>query len=252
MFRFSYLTGISFRPGSCTPIYSDNSTSPKRQHMKGIIFDMDGTMVDNMMVHHRAWQRQLAALGLQLTLEEVRQEIHGVNIELLERIFGSRFSEEERMKISNQKEQAYREIFLPELALIDGLSAFLDELIQQGLPIAIGTAAPVENVDFVLDNLGIRHYFQAIFHAGDVRKGKPDPEIFLLAAKSLGLKGEECLVFEDSPTGAEAAYRAGSKACIITTTHSQEEFQNFPHILTFVPSYQQLSLSQLKKLWTGS
>lgn len=82
---------------------------------RAFIFDMDGTMVDNMMVHHRAWQRKLAALGLDLTLEEVRQSIHGINEEILGRLFGDRFSPEERHRIAWEKEAEYRDIFLSEL-----------------------------------------------------------------------------------------------------------------------------------------
>jgi len=92
--------------------------------MKGIIFDMDGTMVDNMMIHHRAWQKQLASLGLEMSLEEVQEKIHGVNHEILERLFGDRFTPAERLQIANAKEAAYREIFLPELQLIDGLAGY--------------------------------------------------------------------------------------------------------------------------------
>jgi beta-phosphoglucomutase-like phosphatase (HAD superfamily) len=140
---------------------------------KGIIFDMDGTMVDNMMIHHRAWQRKLAELGLDFTLQEVMAQIHGVNDEILVRLFGERFTAAERQQIAAEKEAAYREIFLPELKLIDGLPQFLDQLQQAGVPLVIGTAAPVENMDFILDELHLRPYFRAAFHAGDVSHGKP-------------------------------------------------------------------------------
>ncbi|MBP8239870.1 MAG: HAD hydrolase-like protein, partial [Saprospiraceae bacterium] len=109
---------------------------------RAFIFDMDGTMVDNMMVHHRAWQRKLAALGLELTLEEVRQSIHGINEEILERLFGDRFSPEERRRIAWEKEAEYRDIFLSELKLVPGLEAFLKSAQQAGIRMGIGTAAP--------------------------------------------------------------------------------------------------------------
>lgn len=205
--------------------------------MKGFLFDMDGTMVDNMMIHHRAWQRKLSELGLDMTIEEVKEKIHGVNNEILERLFGDRFTAADRERISGEKEAAYREIFLPQLKLIDGLQAFLDQAKSANIPMAIGTAAPEENAQFLVDNLELASYFQGIFHAGSVSKGKPDPEIFHKAAASIGLKAKDCLVFEDSVTGAEAAYRAGAKAIIVTTTHAVEEFAHFPHILKFVDNY---------------
>ena len=110
--------------------------------IQGFIFDMDGTMVDNMMVHHRAWQRKLAALGLELSLEEVRLSIHAINEEIIERLFGARFSPEERRRIALEKEAEYREIIRPELQLIAGLDAFLQAAARQNIPMGIGTAAP--------------------------------------------------------------------------------------------------------------
>jgi len=209
---------------------------------KGFIFDMDGTMVDNMMVHHRAWQRKLNDMGMPMPLEEVMQKVHGINEEILERLFGERLTPEERRKHSWEKEAAYREIFLPELRLVPGLQAFLDKAKAAGIPMAIGTAAPTENVDFVLDQLELRPYFMGIFDAKSVTKGKPDPEIFEKAAASLGLSASACLIFEDSVTGAEAARRAGAESIIVTTTHRQEEFAHFSHIIRFIRDFEGLEL----------
>ena len=207
---------------------------------------MDGTMVDNMMTHHRAWQRKLASLGLEMPLEEVREKVHGVNTEILERLFGDRFTPEERLRISEEKEAEYRRIFREELRLVSGLPEFLDELKAAGIPMAVGTAAPPENVDFVMDELSIRHYFKGVFHAGSVSKGKPDPEIFEKAAESMGLQAKDCIVFEDSPTGAEAARRAGSPTVILTTTHEESEFQGFPNVKKFIPDFSEVTVDRVR------
>jgi len=201
------------------------------------IFDMDGTMVDNMMVHHRAWQASLKKLGTDWPIEKVMQEVHGVNEEILHRLYGDRFTRAERLSISAEKEKAYREIFLPEVKLINGLEIFLNNLQAAEIPMAIGTAAPAENANFLLDNLPIRQYFKAIFHAGDVTKGKPDPEVFLLGTNALKITPEKCIVFEDSLTGAAAAKNAGCATIIVTTTHQQEEFAEFDHILGFIKDF---------------
>ncbi len=208
--------------------------------IQGFIFDMDGTMVDNMMVHHRAWQRKLAALGLELSLEEVRQTIHGINEEIIERLFGERFSPEERRHIAGEKEAEYRKIILPELQLIDGLDEFLQAATAQNIPMGIGTAAPPENVNFVLDELQLRPLFRCVIDSKMVTKGKPDPEVFLSVAEQLGLNPENCLVFEDSPTGAEASRRAGMPAVILSTTHTPEEFARFDNILRIVSDFTDL------------
>jgi len=210
--------------------------------MKGIIFDLDGTMVDNMMVHHRAWQQKLKELGLDLPLHQVMERVHGVNEEILERLFGEKFTPLERSRYSAEKEIEYRKIYKSEVKLIDGLREFLDSLRERKIPLAIGSAAPPENVDFVLDNLNIRDFFKVVLHARDVKKGKPDPEIYLKVAAKLNLMPEECLIFEDSPVGAEAATRAGSPLIIVTTTHTKSEFAKFPNVTRFISNYRDLNL----------
>ncbi len=209
-----------------------------------LIFDMDGTMVDNMMVHHRAWQQKLAELGLDLTLEEVIVTCHGKNDEILQRLFGEKYNFEERDRISYEKEAVYREVFLKDLKLIDGLNDMLKTAFKMGIPMGIGTAARPENVDYVLDNLNIRHYFKAIVTSADVDKGKPDPSVFFMVADILGVKYSNCLVFEDSPTGAKTAVNAGMKAIILTTTHKAEEFSEFSSVLKCLPDYTSIDISE--------
>ena len=204
---------------------------------KGIIFDMDGTMIDNMMVHHHAWKRKLGSLGLDMSLEEIMEKVHGINEEIIERLFGDRFTPQERKTISAEKEAEYRKIFLPQLKLIKGLEERLDELTLRKVPMAVGTAAPPKNVEFVVDNLELAPYFKGIFHSRSVKKGKPDPEIFEMAAGSMGLEAKDCLVFLDSLTGVETALNAGAKAVVITTTHKEEEFAQYPNILFFIEDY---------------
>ena len=208
--------------------------------MKGIIFDMDGTMVDNMMIHNKAWQEELQNHGIHMSMEEVIEKVHGVNIEILERLFGDRFTPEERVHISIQKEIAYQKLFLPELKLIDGLAEFLEAAKAANIPMAIGSAAPPENVDFVLDNLNLRHYFKAIYHSGNVDKGKPNPEVYHKAAAGMGLQSSECFVFEDSLTGAATAKNADCPTIILTTVHQAEEFEKFDHIRTFINDFTEL------------
>jgi len=217
--------------------------------MKAIIFDMDGTMVDNMMVHHRAWQHTLKELGIEFTLEQVKAEIHGINEEIIKRLFGDRFSPEERHKIAWDKEARYRTIFKDQLQLIAGLPKFLDELHQEQIPLAIGTAAPPENVDFVLDELKLRPRFRSVLHAQNVTKGKPDPEIFIKSADNLGIDIADCVVFEDSVVGVETALNAGCTVVVVTTTHQVSEFDQFSNILSFIIDYQQITISKLNTLF---
>lgn len=193
---------------------------------RALLFDLDGTLVDNMMVHHRAWQRKLGELGLDYSLERVKDEIHGVNLEILERLFGDKYSHEERVAIAGEKEAAYRDIFAPELAgkTVGGALDFIKKAYAEDVPMAIATAGPEENAFFVIDGLGIRSMMGHVVHSGMVTNGKPDPEVFRQAAGGIGVALEDCLIFEDSVTGAKAANNAGCPVVVLTTTHQRDEF----------------------------
>ncbi len=193
---------------------------------QGLLFDLDGTLVDNMMVHHRAWQRKLQELGLDYTLEQVKADVHGVNTEILERLFGERYTPAQRVEISREKEAAYREIFAPELEAntVGGALEFIRAAYAQDVPMAVATAGPEENAFFVIDRLEIRSLLGHVVHSGMVSKGKPDPEVFQQAAAGIGVELRDCLIFEDSVTGAKAANNAGCPVVVLTTTHAREEF----------------------------
>ena len=195
---------------------------------KAVIFDLNGTMINDMKYHELAWYDVFVnQLKAPLTFEEVKAQLYGRSDEIFHRIFGpGRFSMKQIDIITNRKEEKYREEFLPELKLINGLDVFLEKLRSYNVPMAIGTAAPVLNVDFVLDNLKLRHYFQAVIGPDDVAVSKPDPEVFLKASSRLGISPEHCVVFEDSPKGIEAASRAGMKAIGVTSYHTSEDLKN--------------------------
>ncbi len=213
---------------------------------RALIFDMNGTMIDDMSYHTVAWRDIINnELKGNLTHEAVKKEMYGKNEELLVRVFGeSRFNQEEMNGISRRKEEAYQTAFRPHLSLIDGLKSFLQKAYQSNIPMAIGTAAIPFNIDFVLDNLDLRHYFKAIISADDVEKSKPHPETFLKAAAAMGVKPDDCLVFEDSPKGIETALNAGMEAVAITTMHEAEEFKQYRNIILFIKDYNDERLQQ--------
>ncbi|SEO63222.1 HAD family phosphatase [Mucilaginibacter sp. OK283] len=203
--------------------------------MKAFIFDLNGTMINDMPYHTKAWQTLLNdQLGGNFTWEEVKKEMYGKNPEVLVRMFGTnRFTVDEMNDLSYKKEQKYQQEFLPHLALLPGLREFLEAAYQKGIPMAIGSAAIPFNIDFVLDNLDIRHYFKAIVSADDVVLSKPHPETFLKAAQLLNAEPTNCIVFEDVPKGVEAAANAGMKAVVLTTTHIAQEFEHLDNVLHF-------------------
>jgi beta-phosphoglucomutase len=214
---------------------------------KAFIFDLNGTMIDDMRYHSAAWFSILNDdLNANLTREAVDRQMYGKNEELLDRIFGKdHFTKEQLAAISAKKEQNYQTAFRPYLQLIAGLPALLEKAKKHDIQMAIGSAAIPFNIDFVLDNLHIRHYFQAIVSADDVTVSKPDPETFIKAARILGLSPETCIVFEDAPKGVEAAFRAGMSSIVLTTMHEKEEFQRYPNVLRYIADYTDPSLDEL-------
>ncbi len=211
---------------------------------KAFLFDLNGTMIDDMDYHVRSWHRILNELGANLSKSAAKAECYGKNHEVIERVFPGRFSEAEKDRMSIEKEKQYQEEYRPSLELIPGLMEFLIEAKKNNIKTAIGSAAIMFNIDFVLDGLNIRDYFDVIVCADDVSKSKPDPETYLKCASLLGVTPEDCLVFEDVPKGVESAYNAGMKAMVLTTMHVQDEFQQFNNVLGFHNDYTQMPFKQ--------
>jgi HAD superfamily hydrolase (TIGR01509 family) len=211
----------------------------------GFIFDMNGTMIDDMSYHIRIWWKIVHALGSPLTLEDVKAECYGKNSEVLERIFPGRFTDEEKDALEVKKENLYQDEYRTEMKLIAGLDRFLTAAHEKNIAMGIGTAAIRFNVDFILDGLNIRHYFKAIVAADDVTFSKPDPETFLNCASIMGIDPANCIVFEDSPKGVETAANAGMQCVVLATMHTADEFSQFSNIICIIEDYTDQALSQL-------
>lgn len=218
----------------------------KNTPYKAFLFDLNGTMIDDMQYHATAWHHIFKELGANLSYEQVKHEMYGKNNEVLHRVFGTeKFTVEQMDELSIEKEKTYQIAFKPHLKLIDGLQNLLEQAHNATIKQAICSAAIPFNIDFVLDGLAIRHYFDTIVSADDVANSKPDPETFSKAAERFELLPEQCLVFEDVPKGVEAAQRAGMKCIVITTMHQPEEFSHLNNILGFVKDYNDPNLAQL-------
>lgn len=215
--------------------------------MKAFLFDLNGTMINDMGYHLDAWHYMINNdLGGSLDREAVKKEMYGKNEELLVRVFGEgRFSPARMAEISMEKEKRYQQVYLPHLQLIAGLPQFLESARQQGIPMAIGSAAIPFNIDFVLDNLHIRHYFKAIVSADSVKLSKPHPETYLMAARLLDVPPASCIVFEDAPKGVEAAANAGMQSVVLTTMHAREEFAAYDNIIAFADDYTAPGIARL-------
>ncbi len=214
---------------------------------KAFLFDLNGTMIDDMEYHVKAWYDILNNdLKANLSWPQVREQMYGKNSEVLVRVFGKRkFSPARMNELSVEKERRYQQTYLPYMELIQGLDPFMKKAQAKHIAMAIGSAAIPFNIDFVLDNLHIRNYFTAIVSADDVAVSKPDPETYVKAARLLQVQPADCVVFEDAPKGVEAALEAGMKAIVLTTMNGAREFAGYPNILAFVKDYTDKSLDEL-------
>lgn len=187
------------------------------------IFDMDGTLVDNMHFHTRAWQQMLAEEGVEMDAERFLVKTAGkTNREILPTIFEG-ICESNLRRLGERKETLYRELFLAHRRPVEGALEFLEAASAIGIKMAVATAAPDANVEFILDGLDLRRFFGAVTTAADIRNGKPDPEIFLTSALKLNVEPERCIVFEDAINGFEAARRAGMMSIGIATVNPVED-----------------------------
>ncbi|MFQ3609639.1 MAG: beta-phosphoglucomutase family hydrolase [Chloroherpetonaceae bacterium] len=211
----------------------------------GFIFDMDGVIVDNMRTHERAWIELFRDIGIELDIKEFHEKTAGMKAtEVLRYFLGNRFSNGELEQLSAQKEFLYRVLFRKRLKALTGLPKFLEEAQALQIPMALATGGGKPNIDFVLDGLDLRKYFCSILGAGDVKHGKPNPEIYLKSADALGISPEDCFVFEDALPGIEAARRAGMRVVGIATTHSISFLRRVPSVTLAVKNFVPLSPKQ--------
>lgn len=191
--------------------------------MPGLLFDMDGVLVHSMPLHTAAWERYLDNLGIRV--QNLEQRMHGKrNSELVNDLIGGTLTEEMVFAHGAGKERVFRQMMLErgiEEYRIAGLTEFLDR--HRDLPMAIGSNAEPANIDFTLDQFGLRPYFKVAVNGHQVQRPKPFPDIYLKAAELLGLPPRDCIVFEDSPTGAAAGIAAGMRVVGIETTPTRFE-----------------------------
>ena len=208
-----------------------------------LIFDMDGTMVDSMPWHAKAWVEFARRRGLALDVPDLMRRTTGRNAfecacELMER----EVTEAESAEITREKESIYREMFGAVFAEVAGFGAFAKAAVARGLKVAVGTAGDRHNIAFVMERLRMDPLPLAIVGGDEGFTGKPTPAIFLEAARRIGVAPEHCVVFEDAPFGIEAARRAGMRAVAVCTTHTPDELAG-PHVVAAVRTYDDLVLS---------
>lgn len=185
----------------------------------GVLWDMDGVLVDTGEFHFLAWQAVLAQEGLAFDRDRFRQTFGMNNQDMITTLLGRLPEPGQIESIGSRKEALFRQAITGRARLLDGARDWLDWFQAGGARQAIASSAPCENIDALVDELAIRPYFQEIVSGTDM-PGKPDPAVFLTAARLLDIPPASCLVIEDSIAGVAAAGRAGMKCLAVTTTNT--------------------------------
>lgn len=192
-------------------------TIPHAMHSYGVIFDIDGTLVDNHAHHEEAWLIWGLRNNKPIDRAFYREHLYArTNDRIFRTLYGDGIALDEIIRRAAEKEAIYREIYGPVMAPMPGLVDLLEALRRADVPCAAASNAERVNVEFVIQGLGLRGFFRSVLAREDVAKGKPDPDLFLLAAERLGLPPARCRVFEDSWAGFEAARRADMPCFAIT------------------------------------
>ncbi|WP_128546905.1 HAD family hydrolase [Larkinella soli] len=193
--------------------------------MLAAIFDMDGVIVDTNPHHRIAWREYYHRYGKTLSDEDFVRYVSGKhNLDILAHLFPDRaLSPEEARQLAYDKEALFRELYRPHITPVPGLVAFLKALKAAGIKTAVATSAPVENLDFVMEALDLRGYFDVLLDESLVTHPKPDPEIYRKAMSLLGVEPQDAVVFEDSSTGIRAGKGSGATVIGLSTTQPAEE-----------------------------
>ncbi|HEY8709642.1 MAG TPA: HAD family phosphatase [Burkholderiaceae bacterium] len=231
--------------------------------MRALLFDLDGTLIDSMPHHHDAWAQWYARRGLAMGTGDFFSATAGrSNAEILLDLFPA-LSVQQHVAMADEKEAIYRELAARSLALIGGAQAFVEQARAAGLRLAVCTASTLPNMALAFERHGIDRWVETVVSPADTMsgpgagatmsgpgagarvRGKPHPDIFLEAARRLGVEPAHCVVFEDAPLGVEGARRAGMKAVALTTTLSAEAFAAFDNLIAVAPDFTSLALSEL-------
>ncbi len=188
----------------------------------GVIFDLDGVLVDTGWAHRQAWYDLAQAEGLAMSDEFFRDTFGMQNAAILPMLRPG-ISQDEIERLSDWKEQRYRDLVEQRLEFAEGAEALVNDLTRHGFRLAIGSSAPPENLDLFWSRLALADFFDARVTKEEITESKPSPQTFLAATRKLGLKPTQCAVVEDAVQGVQAARAGGMPVAAVTTTRSRQD-----------------------------
>ena len=189
------------------------------------IFDHDGVLVDSLAFHQDAWVELGRRTGLRITPEFIHETFGMTNPSIFRKLLGDAHGEHDVGRYSELKEVCYRDAARGQIILMDGVRELLDRLTAAGVLLAIGSSGVRANLELTVESCGLSGRFAAIASLEDIERGKPDPQVFLVAAAKAGVHPSRAVVFEDAPVGIQAAKAAGMRAVGVTTTHPAQSLR---------------------------
>jgi len=192
--------------------------------IRAILWDMDGVIVDTAPYHLKAWQQVFQKRGVNFTEEDFKRNFGRRNDTIIRDTLGEALLQSEINAIISEKEPIFRNVVKKNIKSFPGAIKLLKSLRKHGFKMALASSATIENIELLIQGLGIENYFNTIVSGRDVAEGKPSPQVFLLAAKKLGVAPENCIVIEDAVAGVTAAKRAGMHCLAVTNTHPRQSF----------------------------
>jgi beta-phosphoglucomutase len=198
-----------------------------KKKYKAFIFDMDGVIVDNTKFHYEAFEKFCYKYEKNISHQIYDTYINSrTNESIMTYLFGENITQHQIESFCIEKETLYRELYTDYIVPANGLLDLLKRMVKKNIPIALASNAPMTNIDFVIDRIGIRSVFDVIVNAKMVNKGKPAPDIYLKTSELLNVTKEECLIFEDSLSGIKAANLAGIEVVALSTTYPESKLEN--------------------------
>lgn len=214
-----------------------------------VVFDMDGVIVDTNPHHEKAFLAFFRQYNLSIDDTDFAKHMYGKhNSYIMSHFFGRNIQGEELQVLEDEKEAMFREIYREIVDPISGFIPFLKRLKEAGLRTGVATSAPRANLELITTSLNLTSSMESMLASEDVKKHKPDPEIYLKSAYHLGVPTEQCLVFEDSFSGITAARAAGAKVVGVLTSHQPDELPPCDH---YIRDYQGLDASFIMQIMQG-
>ena len=213
--------------------------------LEAVIWDLDGVLANTASYHLSAWQETFQKRGMKFTEADFRRSFGQRNDTIIRNTLGGKTAQGEIEAIAGEKEATFRRMIGQEIEPIPGAVELVYSLRRQGVKMAIASSTPIENIQLITGSLGVANCFQAIVTGHDVTEGKPNPQVFLEAAKRLGAEPENCIVIEDAVAGVTAAKRAGMHCVAVTSTRSRESLKQADLI---IKTLEEISIKDLEGL----